>query len=157
MQLNGRIDRLKNDFGEEVGPYRVFEKQNESYLPGIAMSRSIGDSFAKKLGVTYEPDLFQYTLIPQDKIIIIATDGLWHVINNEEAISICAKYFEEKMKPDDAVEELVNVAKERWKKVSGGNYNISFEPNAEVTSGNRKKTKDIDDITCMVIFLDVKE
>ena len=101
--------------------------------------------------------LFQYTLIPQDKIIIIATDGLWHVINNEEAISICAKYFEEKMKPDDAVEELVNVAKERWKKVSGGNYNISFEPNAEVTSGNRKKTKDIDDITCMVIFLDVKE
>ena len=157
MQLNGRIDRLKNDFGEEVGPYRVFEKQNESYLPGIAMSRSIGDNFAKKLGVTYEPDLFQYTLIPQDKIIIIATDGLWHVINNEEAISICAKYFEEKMKPDDAVEELVNVAKERWKKVSGGNYNISFEPNAEVTSGNRKKTKDIDDITCMVIFLDVKE
>ena len=157
MQFNGRVDRLKNEFGEEVGPYRVFEKANESLLPGLAMSRSIGDTIAKKFGVTYEPDLFEYKLIPQDKIIIIATDGLWHVINNEEAISICAKYFEEKMKPDDACEELINVAKERWKNISGSNYNMCFDPNTEVTSGNRKKSKEIDDITCIVIFLDVKE
>jgi serine/threonine protein phosphatase PrpC len=157
MQFNGRVDRLKNEFGEEVGPYRVFEKANESLLPGLAMSRSIGDSIAKKFGVTYEPDLFEYKLIPQDKIIIIATDGLWHVINNEEAISICAKYFEEKMKPDDACEELINVARERWKNISGSNYNMCFDPNTEVTSGNRKKSKEIDDITCIVIFLDVKE
>ena len=157
MQFNGRVDRLKNEFGEEVGPYRVFEKANESLLPGLAMSRSIGDTIAKKFGVTYEPDLFEYKLIPQDKIIIIATDGLWHVINNEEAISICAKYFEEKMKPDDACEELINVARERWKNISGSNYNMCFDPNTEVTSGNRKKSKEIDDITCIVIFLDVKE
>ena len=157
VQCNGRVDRLKNEFGEEVGPYRVFEKSNESHLPGLAMSRSIGDNLAKKLGVTYEPDLFEYKLIPQDKIIIIATDGLWHVISNEEAISICAKYFEEKMKPDDAIEELINVARDRWKNISGINYNMSFDPNTEMGGGNRKKSKDIDDITCMVIFLDVKE
>ena len=61
------------------------------------------------------------------------------------------------MKPDDACEELINVARERWKNISGSNYNMCFDPNNEVTSGNRKKSKEIDDITCIVIFLDMKE
>ena len=61
MQNNAKIERLKNALGEEYGPYRVFDKDSDS-LPGLAMSRSIGDEKAKKLGVIYEPELFTYEL-----------------------------------------------------------------------------------------------
>ena len=157
IQCNGRVERLKNEFGEEIGPYRIFEKQTESLNPGLNMSRSIGDYLGKKLGISYEPDLFEYKLIPQDKIIIIATDGLWNVITNEEAIHICSKFFEENLKAEDAAEKLIEVAKEKWKNGNVTNNYFGFDYFNENTNSGRKKNKEIDDVTCIVIFLDVKE
>ena len=86
LLYNGRVDKLKNEYGEEYGPYRVFEKENDSIYPGLALSRTIGDDEAKKLGVVLEPDLFKYELKENDKVIIIGTDGLWDILSNEEAI-----------------------------------------------------------------------
>lgn len=43
IQNNGKIERLKNEYGEEYGELRVFEKDIESLKPGLAMTRSIGD------------------------------------------------------------------------------------------------------------------
>ena len=56
---NGRIERYKNEFGDEVGPYRIYGKDNDSSGPGLTMSRSIGDLEAKKYGVIYDPDIFK--------------------------------------------------------------------------------------------------
>ena len=53
IQNNGRIDKLKNEFGEEVGELRVFEKDLDSLKPGLSITRSIGDDMAKKIGVIY--------------------------------------------------------------------------------------------------------
>ena len=63
IQNNGRIDRLKNEYGEEYGELRVFEKDIESLKPGLSMTRSIGDEAALKIGVIYEPELFEYELL----------------------------------------------------------------------------------------------
>ena len=71
LLYNGRVDKLKNEYGEEYGPYRVFEKESDSIYPGLATSRTIGDDDAKKLGVVFEPDLFRYELKENDKIIIL--------------------------------------------------------------------------------------
>ena len=50
---------MKTINGEEYGPFRVFEKDSD-LVPGLAMTRSIGDEKAKKIGVTYEPEIFVY-------------------------------------------------------------------------------------------------
>ena len=175
MQNNAKIERLKNALGEEYGPYRVFDKDSDS-LPGLAMSRSIGDEKAKKLGVIYEPELFTYELNNQHKIIIIGSDGLWNNINYEDAIQIAGKIYDEGKKVDDAVHSLMEIAKNNWtenmkrirrekKKQNANNKNISkintdlknkskfiVEDNNE--SINLIKTDNkLDDITCLVIFL----
>ena len=51
--MNGRIESYKGRYGENVGPARVWLK-NEQY-PGLAMSRSIGDACAHSVGVSAIP------------------------------------------------------------------------------------------------------
>lgn len=51
--MNGRIESYKGRYGENVGPARVWLK-NEQY-PGLAMSRSIGDACAHSVGVSALP------------------------------------------------------------------------------------------------------
>lgn len=53
LKAGGRIERLKDSKGNEIGPNRVWLTKENSY--GISMSRSIGDSLAKNYGVTWEP------------------------------------------------------------------------------------------------------
>ena len=47
ISYNGRVERFKNEFGEEYGTYRVVGRENDSIYPGLAISRSIGDEDAK--------------------------------------------------------------------------------------------------------------
>ena len=53
-------------------------------MPGLAMSRSIGDGLAHKYGVIPDPEIKKYTLVDQDKIIVIASDGVWEFLTNHE-------------------------------------------------------------------------
>ena len=55
-------------------------------LPGLAMSRSIGDTMAKGLGVTAEPEIniINRKINQNIKAIVLASDGLWDVIDPHE-------------------------------------------------------------------------
>lgn len=53
LNCNGRVEQYKNDFDQPVGPKRVWQQNVDS--PGLAMSRSIGDCVASKIGVISEP------------------------------------------------------------------------------------------------------
>ena len=160
---NGRIDRYKNEFGEEYGPYRVFGKDDLN-SPGLSISRTVGDEDAKKLGVTYEPELFKYELKYGDKVIIIATDGLWELISNEEAIEIVGECINNNKKSEEAAEILVDKAKQKFintykeKNIKMKNNDITKDENDK--SKKKKIVKDktkisLDDITCIIIYLDV--
>ena len=52
------------------------------------MSRSLGDAKAKKLGVISEPIIRTYPLIEVEGFIILASDGVWDVLSNEEVADI---------------------------------------------------------------------
>jgi hypothetical protein len=52
-RAGGRVMRMKDERGTEMGPYRVCEAN--SLAPGLAMSRSLGDTCGKHVGVTAEP------------------------------------------------------------------------------------------------------
>jgi serine/threonine protein phosphatase PrpC len=180
IQNNGRIDRLKNEFGDEYGELRVFEKDVESTKPGLSMTRSIGDDAAKKLGIIYEPEIFTYELGNEHRIIVIGTDGLWKYLTNDEVIKIAGKFYDEGAKAEETSKFLVETARNRWiehiKKDRRDKKDKTVKRHSPVTSnrlrkyddeligGNKneemmhKKHKKIsyDDITCLVIYLYVK-
>ena len=96
------------------GPKRVWLKHKQ--VPGLAMTRSFGDLVAKSVGVTQEPEImFVENLTPQNKIVIIGSDGLWDRITNEECTRMVAPYYE-KRDADGALALLVRESADRWTK-----------------------------------------
>ena len=72
-------------------PFRVWSKEGDA--PGLAMSRSIGDMDAKKLGVIPNPQIVEYTIDSSSKYILICSDGIWEFMSNEEAMRIGNKFY----------------------------------------------------------------
>ena len=93
LEAGGRVKRLADNEGNRIGPYRVWESLSNS--PGLTMSRSIGDSVAKTIGVTSEPDISQFTLNEtSDLFIVLGTDGIWDVMNNEDVLNFVENFRE---------------------------------------------------------------
>lgn len=53
--MNGRIEPYRDEHGEEIGPLRVWIK-NE-HVPGLAMTRSFGDLLGASVGVSAIPEI----------------------------------------------------------------------------------------------------
>ena len=126
----GRVMAYKGHQGEPMGPARVWLKNKD--LPGLAMSRSFGDKIASSVGVIAEPTITKTDLTRNDKIIVIASDGVWEFLSNDKVIEIVSIHYEND-DPKAAVEDLIHCATDRWK----------------------EKEDVIDDITAVVIFLKV--
>jgi len=63
------------------GPKRVWMRNRQ--VPGLAMTRSIGDMAATSVGVTAEPEIKVFNnLQPSDKFIVVASDGIWDRFSN---------------------------------------------------------------------------
>ena len=102
-------------------------------IPGLAMSRSFGDQIACRCGVNAIPEISELRLTVQDKFIILASDGVWEFISNQTVADIVYPFYLKK-NAEGAAESLVRAAFKEWK--------------------NQENV--IDDITCIVIFLDIK-
>ncbi len=103
-------------------------------IPGLAMTRSFGDEVAGRVGVTCEPEILEMDLGREDKFIVIASDGVWEFMNNEDVAHIVKPFFETK-NAEKAAEAVVRESYLRWK---------------------REEEGIVDDITCIIVFLDVK-
>jgi len=89
----GCVMALEGDDGEDVGPARVWDSAARE-KPGLAVSRSLGDGASRCLGVTAEPVVTKHLLRPQDRFMLIATDGLWDTLGNDQAVRMAAKYLD---------------------------------------------------------------
>ena len=87
----GVVKQDVDEDGNPEGPFRVYLK-GENW-PGIAISRSIGDSDAKAIGVIPNPQIVEYTLNPKSKYMLICSDGIWEYISNDKAMNIGNKYY----------------------------------------------------------------
>ena len=124
----GLIHPYIDDDGNYAGPDRVWM---DDELPGLAMSRSFGDEIASRVGVFSEPEVKIFPFEEEDKFVVIASDGLWEYVTNEEVIDIVGEFFEKK-DCDGAVSKLYEISHERW--VEYDDY--------------------IDDISIIVVFLE---
>ena len=60
--------------GLQIGPDRVYAPGTD--LPGLAMSRSFGDTASTRLGVICEPDIRTFQITKNDRFILLASDGV---------------------------------------------------------------------------------
>ncbi|KAK7287252.1 hypothetical protein RIF29_00425 [Crotalaria pallida] len=84
MKCEGRVFAAE----EEPDVYRIWMPDDD--CPGLAMSRAFGDFCLKDYGLISAPDVFYRKLTNQDEFVILATDGVWDVLTNIEAINIVA-------------------------------------------------------------------
>ncbi|KAF3453223.1 hypothetical protein FNV43_RR03663 [Rhamnella rubrinervis] len=83
-QCKGRVFALQDE--PEVA--RVWLPNNDS--PGLAMARAFGDFCLKDFGLISIPDVYHHHITERDEFIILATDGVWDVLSNKEAVDIVA-------------------------------------------------------------------
>jgi serine/threonine protein phosphatase PrpC len=112
--LDGQSENAEDDFelGEDLDeggdPPRVWHPAGD--YPGTAFTRSIGDSVAEDLGVFAEPEMLTREVLPEDKIIVLASDGVFEFLTNQSVIDICAKFSD----PLEACRAVVAEAYELW-------------------------------------------
>ncbi|KAK1437943.1 hypothetical protein QVD17_03743 [Tagetes erecta] len=100
---------------------RVFALQDEPEVsrvwlpfddaPGLAMARAFGDFCLKEYGVISVPEFSHRVLTDKDKFIVLASDGIWDVLSNEEVIEIVSSASSR----SSAARNLVDSAAREWK------------------------------------------
>ncbi|XP_031118944.1 probable protein phosphatase 2C 33 [Ipomoea triloba] len=83
-KCKGRVFALR----EEPEVARVWLPKTN--FPGLAMSRALGDFCLKSFGVISVPEVSYRRLTEKDEFIVLATDGIWDVLCNEEVVKIVA-------------------------------------------------------------------
>ena len=129
-------ERIEKNGGEisrvdwaDYGPLRIYYK-NKRY-PGLAMTRAFGDFNAEDLGFNTIPDIKEYDIYEKKpKIIILATDGIWQFLTNEQVKNIILPYYDED-NISGGIQKLVGNARKMWE---------------------TKNPRFIDDISVIVLF-----
>jgi integrin-linked kinase-associated serine/threonine phosphatase 2C len=108
VRAGGKVKRLTNKQGELSGPLRVWADQHG---PGLALTRSLGDFMSKKIGFSSKPVIEKLSLKEFDHFLVIATDGLWDVLNSSEVVTFILKLGQEK---SQAAKLLASEARAIW-------------------------------------------
>ena len=111
LQSGGIVDKLTDQFGCKVGPYRVYK--NGFTYPGLAMSRSLGDFQAKDCGVITKPEIIEYHVSHSSKYMVICSDGVWEFLSNEQVRDLGNKFFN-KGELGNFCSQLVKEAVHAW-------------------------------------------
>ncbi|KAI8821832.1 phosphatase 2C-like domain-containing protein [Fimicolochytrium jonesii] len=82
-KAGARVESLPTD-GNTDGPLRIF-KGTLPY-PGLVVTRTLGDNVARRLGITCEPEVDVVTLTPSDRFLVMATDGVWDGVTDDDII-----------------------------------------------------------------------
>jgi serine/threonine protein phosphatase PrpC len=122
-KAGGRIAPCKDTYGDFVGPERVWCKDEP--VPGLAVSRSLGDQVGGTVGVSSEPEVQVRSLVDHDKIFFVASDGVWEVMENGEVINLLAKYYG-KRGASKAADKLMEVCLGKWSKKGFAVDDITF-------------------------------
>ena len=75
----------------------------------LMLTRSFGDKEMKKYGVLATPDIFVKNVEGDDCFVVMASDGVWDVIEESEILSMA----KEGISSNDFSKKIVNLAKER--------------------------------------------
>ncbi|CAD8105720.1 unnamed protein product [Paramecium sonneborni] len=127
-QNGGVVDTYHLPNGAPIGPSRVWARGAQ--FPGLAMSRSLGDTVAAAIGVSQTPDIKSHDIDSKDDIfIVLGSDGIWEFLDNQSIAELVYPFYQ-KNDAQGACQKIIQESVAAWKAHSEG----------------------IDDITAIVIF-----
>ena len=150
------------DKGGEVsdkltGAPRVYRKNDE--VPGLAVSRSIGDIVAHEVGVSCEPEIFEKELDSDDHFIVIGSDGIWDAMSSCEVVGFIFQKMESQK--SKCAQLLAEECRNRWELLNMYKQKYLMEMDINNDQNKSKSSKnniiDIDDITCVIDFLNIEK
>lgn len=96
--------------------------------PGTAFTRSLGDEVAEEIGVIAIPEVTTRALTPEDRVLILASDGIFEFLTNQQVVDLCTEHED----PLDACKAVLSKSYEEW---------LEYETR-------------VDDMTIIVLYLD---
>mmetsp|Transcript_19858 Transcript_19858/g.43442 ORF Transcript_19858/g.43442 Transcript_19858/m.43442 type:complete len:326 (-) Transcript_19858:294-1271(-) len=108
IEAGGRVEPRRAYNGNFIGEERLWLKDIQT--PGLMVSRSIGDSTAAEVGCTSTPEIQQVTIDGSQKFVVLASDGIWDVLDNQFVIEM----VQSKSDIKEACSAIVEAAIERW-------------------------------------------
>jgi serine/threonine protein phosphatase PrpC len=91
-----RIEKLGGEIYYDGTEWRVDE---------LSVSRALGDSSSDPY-VSHYPDIYHYKLTKYDDFLVLACDGLWDVMSNQDVVN----YIIDRKKDKDLAKSLANYA-----------------------------------------------
>jgi len=93
--------------------HKIVAKGMRGSMPELGFTRSLGDLLYKKYGVIAVPEIFRLEKELGDMTghFILATDGVWEFLENDEAANIAAGCDYE---PSSTMEKLLKTSKQKW-------------------------------------------
>ncbi|KAI3797523.1 hypothetical protein L1987_32781 [Smallanthus sonchifolius] len=107
-KCKGRVFALRDE--PEVA--RVWLPNSDA--PGLAMARALGDFCLKDFGLISDPQVSYRHLTEEDEFVVLATDGIWDVLSNEEVIEIVASTESHSRAAQAVVESAVRAWKHKY-------------------------------------------
>ncbi len=101
MSHNRRILQADGYLSIFTGPWAGYE---------LSVTRALGHKHLERFGVLCEPAVARCSLRPEDCCLIVATDGLWDVMDPREAVNRVMDVVSEGRSAREAARELVEHA-----------------------------------------------
>ncbi|MCL7035611.1 hypothetical protein MKW94_019867 [Papaver nudicaule] len=114
-ELPKEADRIRKCGGrvlphkDEPDVHRVYSAEDD-YM-SLAMARAFGDFHLKNYGVIAIPQITHIHLTKEDQFLVLATDGVWDVLTNEEVASIVWSIENKEL----AAKAVVKAASAAWR------------------------------------------
>ncbi|EDW58286.1 probable protein phosphatase 2C T23F11.1 isoform X1 [Drosophila virilis] len=119
--VNGQVETLSVDHkpNNEAESKRIIEGggwvEFNRVNGNLALSRALGDFVFKRANkkpeeqiVTAYPDVETRQIMPDWEFIVLACDGIWDVMSNEEVLEFCRSRIAMDKQPEEICEELMN-------------------------------------------------
>lgn len=115
IQSGGRVQPKRMASGRFVGEDRVWLQEME--MPGLMVTRSLGDEIAASVGCFAEPEMVRRVVdVSKHLFMVIASDGVWDVLDNQTVVNLGARAKTAKQ----AVEAIIEAAELGWEEKSRG-------------------------------------
>lgn len=105
-------DMWGEDGFESEDPPRVWDHSLQ--MPGCGFTRSLGDTVGESVGVCSDPEVLSWKLTPEDKYVILASDGIFEFLSSQIVIDMVNKVLNQTKSPVEAIKFVISEAFRLW-------------------------------------------
>ena len=74
----------------------------------------MGDRAVSEYGVIAVPDVKEYSITPNDMFVVLASDGIWSMLENNEVSQLVYKNLKQDRPLEFITNSLINHCKKTW-------------------------------------------